>query len=68
MTIKKVELEIEYARLAYRMDSYTERKFFLESKIKEFQDELTLCEDEISKIGVDLMAASIKLAKTRGKN
>lgn len=67
MTIKKVELEIEYARLVYRMDGYTDQKKHLERQIKELQQDLELCEEEINRLGIALMTTSIKLAKTRGK-
>jgi phage shock protein A len=66
--VKTVELEIQYARMIYKMDECMEEKKRLQNKIKEFQEELAVCNSEINKLSTDIMATTLKLAKTRGRS
>lgn len=67
MTVKKVELEIEYARMVVKMDEHTKEKERLQKIIQGLQRELMICTDNINKLGIEMMAATIKLAKSRGR-
>jgi predicted nucleic acid-binding Zn-ribbon protein len=65
--IKTVELEIEYARMIYKMDEYMKEKESLQKKIKEYQQDLAVCNNQMNKLSADIMATTLKLAKTRGR-